>query len=391
MTTLNPIAERQFIQMKAIKKARIKEIDILKALAIIGMVLGHAGAPFTHFIYLFHMAVFIIASGFVYKGVSTGKISDIWRFVLKKLKQLYLPFVICNSIFVLLNNLFIKLNIYTDNADVLLYVTGGHVSTHNKLGLVEIIKNIFYGFLFKGSTTMGGALWFLAILFFVFILYCFFDFIITKFVRKQRNIWVIHGIISLVLLAFGFFLSAKSIKILGIEKIASTYWLYSFGHGLSKLRGLYENWIWKHYLTLMVASFVVLLFLNSFGSISLSANDYTNPFFFIISSISGWCFLYSISFFISKSFAGKPMIYIGQHTLAIMMLHFLSFKLVAVLIVQIYNFPAYYIAAFPNLNGSEGLWWILYTIIGVSLPLLADYIYRLLKNSIINLRKKQRL
>ena len=69
---------------------RISEIDIIKALAIIGMVLGHAGAPFTHFIYLFHMAVFFIASGFVYKNVSTGKIKDIWRFVLKKIKQLYL-------------------------------------------------------------------------------------------------------------------------------------------------------------------------------------------------------------------------------------------------------------------------------------------------------------
>lgn len=39
---------------------RISEIDIIKALAIIGMVLGHAGALFTHFIYLFHMAVFLL-------------------------------------------------------------------------------------------------------------------------------------------------------------------------------------------------------------------------------------------------------------------------------------------------------------------------------------------
>lgn len=73
--------------MKISKRERIKEIDIIKALAIIGMVLGHAGAPFTHFIYLFHMAVFFIASGFVYKEISTGNVSDIWRFVLKRLSN----------------------------------------------------------------------------------------------------------------------------------------------------------------------------------------------------------------------------------------------------------------------------------------------------------------
>ena len=39
---------------------RVDELDILKAIAIICMVAGHAGAPFTHFIYLFHMAVFFM-------------------------------------------------------------------------------------------------------------------------------------------------------------------------------------------------------------------------------------------------------------------------------------------------------------------------------------------
>ena len=76
------------------------------------------------------------------------------------------------------------------------------------------------------------------------------------------------------------------------------------------------------------------------------------------------------------------MIYIGQRTLVIMMLHFLSFKVVAVLADLIYNLPAYCIAAFPTLYGEKGMWWILYTIVGVSLPLLADYCYKFLKKKI---------
>lgn len=365
---------------------RISEIDIIKALAIIGMVLGHAGAPFTHFIYLFHMAVFFIASGFVYKNVSTGKIKDIWRFVLKKIKQLYVPFVVCNSIFVLLNNLFIDLNIYTDNANIFLYVTGEHVSTQNKLGLVDIVKDVLFGFVFKASTIMGGALWFLKILFFVSILYCVFDYIIAKFVHKQILACFFQGVISIVLLAFGFFISTKSIGFFGIDIIASTYWLYAFGHGLCRFRCLYKNWIWKQYLLLLVLSFVALLILNNFGSISLNVNYYTNPFFFIISSLFGWCFLYSASYFFTKWFIEKIMIYIGQRTLVIMMLHFLSFKAVAVLVDLIYNLPAYCIAAFPTLYGNIGFWWIAYTIVGVALPLLLDLVYQTVKGCVFRKR-----
>lgn len=145
---------------------------------------------------------------------------------------------------------------------------------------------------------MGGALWFLKILFFVSILYCVFDYIIAKFVHKQILACFFQGVISIVLLAFGFFLSTKSIGFLGIDRIASTYWLYAFGHGLCRFRCLYKNWIWKQYLPLLVLSYVALLILNNFGSISLNVNYYTNPFFFIISSLFGWCFLYSVSFFL---------------------------------------------------------------------------------------------
>lgn len=39
-------------------KERNISIDIIKGIGIILMVGGHCGMPFTHFIYLFHMAIF---------------------------------------------------------------------------------------------------------------------------------------------------------------------------------------------------------------------------------------------------------------------------------------------------------------------------------------------
>ena len=52
------------------KKSRIEEIDIVKAIGIICMVLGHADFPGTRFVYLFHMAVFFIASVYLFIPIS---------------------------------------------------------------------------------------------------------------------------------------------------------------------------------------------------------------------------------------------------------------------------------------------------------------------------------
>lgn len=49
-------------------KNRNISIDIIKGIGIILMVGGHCGMPFTHFIYLFHMAIFFMASGYCFNA-----------------------------------------------------------------------------------------------------------------------------------------------------------------------------------------------------------------------------------------------------------------------------------------------------------------------------------
>lgn len=50
--------------------------------------------------------------------------------------------------------------------------------------------------------------------------------------------------------------------------------------------------------------------------------------------------------------------------------HFLSFKIVSLLIITIYSLPMTRLADFPVINelAIKG-WWILYVIVGVSIPL----------------------
>lgn len=106
-------------------------IDIIKGIGIILMVVGHSGFPFTKFIYLFHMSVFFIASGFCYKTENSDSINNCLYFIKRRFFSLWMPYIVWTTVFSLMHNVFILLNIYTDNPLILCYTTvgGGLAST----------------------------------------------------------------------------------------------------------------------------------------------------------------------------------------------------------------------------------------------------------------------
>ena len=65
-------------------KERNISIDIIKGIGIILMVGGHCGMPFTHFIYLFHMAIFFMASGYCFNASNSETMQDVLSFVKRK-------------------------------------------------------------------------------------------------------------------------------------------------------------------------------------------------------------------------------------------------------------------------------------------------------------------
>jgi fucose 4-O-acetylase-like acetyltransferase len=69
---------------------RNREMDILKALGIIVVVIGHIYQPFTWFPpYSYHMALFIFISGFFYK---TGYEDQVKNFLKRRIVGLALPY-----------------------------------------------------------------------------------------------------------------------------------------------------------------------------------------------------------------------------------------------------------------------------------------------------------
>ncbi len=357
----------------AVRK-RIEELDILKALGIICMVAGHSGVPCRRFIYLFHMAAFFIASGFFYKSSSSDDTASVMKGVVNKLKQLWLPFFIWGVIYILLHNFFLKINVYTDNPLVLNYSTGMYNTTIAPYTFSEIVKRILKALIFSCGEPMLGAGWFLRILFVVSVAYLICDYLIKLLFKK--HVLLIQAVVSAVLLAFGYYCSLKDMTLLGIAQGASFYWLYYAGHLLALNKDRYSGWTWKQHLPVFICSFGLLLWLSSIGSVAFDQNKYVNPLFLIAASLSGWCLLYSISFFLKHiSVLKRILTGIGKRTLTILLLHFLCMKIVSAIIVAYYGLPSFCIAVFPYIYGDRGLWWLAYTVIGVGLPVAANILY----------------
>ena len=72
-------------------KQRDPVIDSMRGIGIVLMVLGHSGFPGTDFIYLFHMALFFMLSGWLF-SLRGGPV----HFIKRKAVTLWLPFVLAD-------------------------------------------------------------------------------------------------------------------------------------------------------------------------------------------------------------------------------------------------------------------------------------------------------
>lgn len=117
---------------------RFRHIDTLKGIGIILMVGGHGNAPFSHFIGLFHMAIFFIASGYLWDDRNVEDIESCRKYIIRKFRTLWLPYVLCNVAFVLMNNLFLYVGIYTDNPTFLDLQIGSLDCLATRLGVLQL-------------------------------------------------------------------------------------------------------------------------------------------------------------------------------------------------------------------------------------------------------------
>ncbi|WP_334427346.1 MULTISPECIES: acyltransferase family protein [unclassified Levilactobacillus] len=311
------------------------------------MIGGHCGMLFTHFIYLFHMAIFFMASGYCFNASNSETMQDVLSFVKRKFKGLWFPYVLWTAVFSLLHNVFIKTGIYSPDP----------------WSISEIEKNIIKSFFLHGHTQLGSALWFISTLMQI------------AAASKKAN-FLLQGAVSIVFLAVGYRCGLTN-SIGGVNRVLSYYCLFYLGAVVRELQKTVRTE--KYHYWKMVVAFLILVLCNQIGSIALDENRYENPVFLLVVSICGWVLLYEVAQELKKKkLLADAIVCCGQNSMAIVVLHFLCFKIISLVGVVVYNQPREGIAAFPVLY-EQGAWWIAYMFAGIIVPVFLSVMWKKLK------------
>ena len=327
-------------------------INITRGIGIILMVLGHSHCPGTYYIYLFHMALFFILSGFCYKTEHTDSFNGLLRYFDKKVIRLYVPYVIFNTIFVIVDKVVFNSGIDTN-------------------GVIHLIKE---GFFMNHGSTLSGAFWFFRIMLMLLITYGFIDYVLKKISITRKHTLIAHSVISVIFLAMGYYLSRRHLMLFGIERVMSYYILFHMGRIFKEKLTFSLN----HLKRILIIAFclVVLVICKRFGNIDLDVNQYVNPVFLLVTSIAGWFMVYELSYYFSLiGWTSKLLTVIGTNTMSVVIFHFLMFKGVNLIQIMVYDLSMEQINAFPVLI-NRPFWWMLYTLVGVTIPVGISLLYK---------------
>ena len=327
-------------------------IDIMRAIGIILMVLGHSHCPGTYYIYLFHMALFFIISGYCYKTSHTDTAKGLGIYILKKIKRFYIPFIVFNALLVIIDHFLFDRGLRLKDFIILFL---------NSLGMNQ-------------GSTLSGAFWFLKVMLLLLITYGIIDYLIKKIPHFRTKTLLVHSIIAVIFLGMGYLCQLKGRVLFGFDKVLSYYILFHLGRLFKEKIHIELNHIKR--ILVIVISAAILIICRRFGEIDLDINQYVNPGFLLITSTAGWFLVYEISYYLARpKWLQKFMTIIGTNTMAIMVFHFLCFKLITYIQIQIYDLQASAISAFPVLYNLP-FWWIAYTFVGLFIPLGLSLLYK---------------
>ena len=369
-------------------KARNNNIDIIKGIAIILMVYGHTFGVARDFIYLFHMPVFIFVSGYCFNKAHGASLQQAEGYFFSRVRRLLIPYMGFNIVYAILNNVFISLNFYTDNGafkqDVVFIQKAAQTLMHRK-GVRELVVDVYNVLTFKEIPQMGSASWFLIVLFLVCVIHCFVEYGIRGLGFKVRVavLCVLLAINLLVAFAIsnGFASEApiadRHLQVFGV------YSCYLMGVLTRSFvdTGMLGKLLTKKWIVVCAGpvSFVILLALLPFGTLELSKSQIVNPVFLVATTFLGMAMLASVAVDFENNFLGRWLTFIGKHTMSILFLHILAFKLVSVGYCLAVGKPMYMVASWPVIFDAPEYVLIIYTIVGVILSLLADAVIDRLK------------
>ena len=340
------------------EKKRNISIDIVRVFLLLTVVIGHSQSPANNFIYLFHMPLFFVISGFLWNDSEQRKFS---LFLKRKVLSLYIPYILFN--FLILNIQFFLPYIFEDKIDT------PSISTY----FLRCIKII----LFQGRNSISNATWFFEVLFLIVVSFYF----INKFLKKYCNNFLSYSHIFLLMIFFmtGKLLYDYNFNYYMIGTFFSSYGTFIIGVLLSKIKG-YIPHINSLLSNIILFNFTAILLVVFAYGLNIKINLYDN----IVCNFALYFLLIVLGLIMSFSFANIVLktkrfaIFfskISKSATYIISLHLLFFKLLDLFIAKLIIKDMSRVAIYPVMM-KDSCWWMLYSFVGVIFPILVYFLVR---------------
>ena len=348
---------------------RDQKFSIVKAFAIIFVVMSHAGAPawLNNGLYIFHVPAFFICAGYFFH---TKYLSDERTYAVRRIKGLYVPFVKWSLLFLVLHNLLFPLGLlsetYGNASGGVLHPYTWHQFCQNAWSIVCNMSGY--------DTFIGGAFWFFRALFLASLAFL----VLFKIVRKlhpestdREAGWAILGTAFLLLLwktTEG--LSATGVAQGGYRELMGVLFMAA-GFLLARYEAV-GRVTWR---VALPALCVLVLAAAYFPSAMNYKADVWEFLSLPVPAVCGFLVLYYAAAFICekapKRLAGG-LAYIGNHTLYIFVFHLLAFKAAGAVKVAWYGLPWQAMGGHPYVlqPANNFIFFLLYVLAGVAIPLL---------------------
>ena len=285
---------------------RIDWIDSLKGFGIFCVTFGHLACNYlleTH-IYSFHMFLFFFLSGFLHNN-SDGSFK---KYIIKKTKSLFLPFILWNALSCLIGLMLGK----------------------------TVYESIRLFLLLDGVMCWNAPIWFLLLLYMASIIYFF----VEKYIPHGKYLSIP------LLMALWILVSGNNI-FLKLNIVPVCLLFYILGSIFKQFHDKYNEIIRSKRQMLFFPAFLFLSMNILFGvvlnkRISFTGADFGNVFYCCLAAISGVLFYFILFENVRLLRTNKLLSYLGKNSLIIMATQYWFFTLYDVISKRLLNGSIWY-------------------------------------------------
>lgn len=345
------------MQLETDKQGYNSHVSVMKGIAMLAVVWCHSTRfteipILTRFPSIVALTLFVIVSGYCFNDYYlTHKLT----FVKKRIKSLYLPFVVWSIIFLLLHNTLWHLGFYPTGTPL--------YSWHD---ILSEIPNVL---MLRSPDSMVGAIWFIVELFFSALIFILF----SDWIKSHPLAWAAgFVVVAVVMNVTGFHFRLRDVSLMCAAYYTLGYWVRG--------RCLPHQW-WV--IALLLLSYAIgSLFVH--GNFQKMNAPWIVPY--IVIAIAGAWAVAAIAWHIDNhnNRLKYTLAYIGDHSLIILTLHFTAMHTVSWILVHAMGLPTEYVSHHPVIKALPQAW-LLYLVAGILLPLAFDFIYQKLKKKIFDL------